>query len=95
MDVLSDFKPYRGPRVTFPDNSKIFPAKQGSVPLSNKLSTAAKTAINLPRLKSSFLIVVGSICDDKNIIVFDDKEVKALEDSPTLRSVIQNSEVIL
>ena len=95
MNVLSNIKPYLGASVTLPDNTKINPAKQGLVPINKKFSKMARTATNLPELKSASLLAVAPLCDDGKLVVFDDKEVIALEKTKELHSLLKKQPVLL
>ena len=55
---LQQIRPFtNGPKAKLPDNSIISSSKQGSLPLSNALSHAAKQAIVYPAFKKFFFNV--------------------------------------
>ena len=54
-----------GPDVVIPNNSTIVVTNQGDLPLSNKLSMAARNTMILPGLKSASLISIGQLCDNE------------------------------
>ena len=78
MHCLDKVVPYVVPEVTLPDNSTILPAQQDILSISSKLSVAARTATNLSNSKSSSLLVVGLICDDNKVVIFDKKRYTTL-----------------
>ena len=66
-------------QVQLPNASKIGSTVQGQLPLHRKLSTTAKNAIVLPALKSSSLVSLGKLCDDKCNIELDKKSYECIK----------------
>ena len=91
MGCLASIKTYNGPAVTLPNNTRIAPAKQGLLPLSRTFSDTARTATNLPALKSSSLVAVGPLCDDGKAVIFNKKCVYAIDNTPQLKKVIDTT----
>ena len=59
IECLHDIKKYTGPTVKLPNNETITSTSQGNLAISNKLSSAARTANIFPKLTSASLISVG------------------------------------
>ena len=95
IDVLTQVKPYKGHRVTLPNNTQIAPAKKGLVPISNAFSDQARTATNLPALKSASLLAVAPLCDDGKLLIFDKHKVVAINDTPSLHKEIEQHKILL
>ena len=82
-EVLSNIKHISGPSVLLLNGDKISSTKEGLIPLSNKLSTIAFTAMILPGLKNASLISISQLCDDDcdvflnkhTLLTVKDKEV--------------------
>ena len=79
MDCLSRIRDYNGPSVTLPNNTRISPKKQGLIPLPKEFSENARTATNLPHLKSSSLLATGPLCDDGKVVLFDREKVHVIQ----------------
>ena len=62
--ILRNIKNCIRPSVLLPNNDLISSTSWGQLPLSSELSTAAKTAMILPKLTSSSVISMGQLCDD-------------------------------
>ena len=62
--VLHDIQNCIEPSVLLPNNEFITSMSQGQLPLSSELTNKAKTAMILPKLASSSLILLGQLCDD-------------------------------
>ena len=62
--ILLNKQVYHGKGVTIPNSTQLKPSHQGLLPLSNLLTSAAKTATVLPQLSNSSLISMGQLCDD-------------------------------
>ena len=95
LTCLTDVSNYEGPAVTLPDGSQIVPAKRGLVPLSDNFSNKAKRATNLPQLTTSSLLAVGPICDDGNLVIFDDKKVQTIKNSDRIKNILDKENVLL
>ena len=63
-EVLSDIRNISGPSVLLPNGEKISLTEEGIIPLSNKLSTIASTAMIFPGLKRASLVLIGQLCND-------------------------------
>ena len=95
LACLSNIKTYTGPSVTLPNNTKIAPSKQGSLPLSKEFSELARTATNLPHLKSSSLLATGPLCDDGKVVLFYHKKVHVLQRTKQYDEFLDSSTVLL
>ena len=84
-----------GPNVTLPDATKISPTEEGELPLPSEFSTAAKKGTVLPQLKSTSLISVGPLCDDKKLVVFDEKRVRAFQHTHPIEEFLQKHKILL
>ena len=77
VDTLTNLQSYSGPSVILPDDDKLQPSQQGTIPILYKLSAAAQQATVLTNLRSSSLISLGQICDDNCTILLDNKKLVA------------------
>ena len=77
--VLSNIIKIEGPDVVIPNNSTITVTNQGDLPLSNKLSPAARNAMILPGLKSASLISIGQLYDDDCDVLLNKKTLIAIK----------------
>ena len=64
-----------GPEVILPHNSVIKSDQQGHLPISKKLSSDDQKATVLPHLKSSSLVSLVKLCDDKCKVLLDRKNL--------------------
>ena len=85
MHCLTNIKPAKKCNIILPNATAIQPSQSGQIPLSAKLSTSAKDALILPKLKSSSLISLGQLCDDNCTVILDKKKLQ----------VFKNNEVVL
>ena len=60
-----------------------------------ELSERSKTASNLPKLRSSSLLAVGSLCDDRKNIKFDQNKVHAIEYNDNVKQLVKESNILL
>ena len=58
-----------------------------------EFSERAKTATNLPKLKSSSLLAVGPLCDDGKIVIFDQNNVHAIDDNDKVKQLLKESNI--
>ena len=94
QQCLTKIKPYFGPSVILPYADTLAPSKQGIINLSTSLSTNAQRATVLPKLKSTSLISLGQICDDKVTIVIDNKKSIAAK-TKNIKITVTDSDIIL
>ena len=92
---MSEAKKHLGNSVTLPDNTKITSDKQGIIPLNPAFSKTARTATNLPHLKTALLVAVGPLCDDGKLVIFNNKQVIVVEPTSQLISAIKSSVPLL
>ena len=85
MGVTINIVLFDGPPVTLPDNNSILPVKRCNIHLGSAFSDKAITATNLPHLKSSLLMIVGPICGDNKLVIFDKKIVQVVTPNPALK----------
>ena len=64
VKCLNNVQPNKSIKVTLPNSQSISSTIQGTLPLSNELTSKAKIAVVLPNLTSSSLISLGQLCDD-------------------------------
>ena len=83
--ILRNLQPNSTINVTLPNNDPIKSTSNGTIPLSNMLSSKAKLATVLPNLKSSSLISLGQLCDDNCTVLLDKKKL----------NVYKNNQVVL
>ena len=88
--MLDNIEECRGPSVQLPNNERISSNEKGQLPLSDILSTAAKTAHILPKLASSSLISLGQLCDDDCIIMLHKKVMLAIKNNKIVLQGIRN-----
>lgn len=94
IKCLTNIQPYTGHLVTLPNADMIAPSHKGVFQLSTKLSETAREATVLPALKSSSLISLGQICNDKCTIILDKDKLVALKNNRVLHHY-ENKDVIL
>ena len=90
--ILSNIQPYKGPSVCLPDNSAIEPSHSGTLPLSSTLSTQAKQATVLPKLKNTSLISIGQLCNGGCKVLLDEERLLAFKDHLVVLEGTQNQE---
>ena len=73
MTCLKDIIRAVGPNVTLPNNSVLQSDQQDQLPISSNLSKTAQQSTVLPHLKSSSLVSLGQLCDDKYKVLLDKK----------------------
>ena len=95
MGVTANIVPFSGHPVTLPDNTHIIPNKKCTIPIGFRFSKTAKTATNLPHLRSASLIAVGPLCDDGKLVVFDQNVVRDVEPNPQLHAALNGSTTLL
>ena len=81
MHCLANIEPANPCQIMLLNADSIHPSNRGQLPLSNKLSKAAKDAIIVPKLKSSSLISLGQLCDDGCKVILDHKKLKVIKNN--------------
>ena len=88
--ILTNLQPYKGLSVRIPDNSAIEPSHSRTLPLSSTLSTQAKQATVLPKLKNTSLISIGQLCDGGCKVLLDEERLLAFKDRLVVLEGMQN-----
>ena len=76
--------------MQLPNNKLIAATIEGELPLSEHLSSTAKKAMVLPKLKCSNLILIGQLCDDEYSIILDKKKTIAFKNNKVILKGIRN-----
>ena len=87
---LKNLEPNSSVKVTLPDSQAITSTTQGQLPFDNNLSSKAKTAIILPKLKSSLLISLGQLCDNDCHIHLNKEEMKVYKKEDLIMKGVRN-----
>ena len=64
-------------------------------PLSKELSKIARTATVLPGLKSTTLLSMGKLCDDNNMVIFDNNSVKTISHNQEIATLVDKQTILL
>ena len=70
-----------GPIAKLPNNNTIQAKRQGLLPFSKHLSTAATSALVFPDLKNSSLLSIGQLCDDNCLAIFGKHDLEVIKDN--------------
>ena len=89
-NVLSKNKKFNGPPVQLPNNEIICATEKGELPLDPSLSASARTAMVLPKLRSSNLISLGQLCDDGCSITLNKHTMKAIKNKKVVLEGTRN-----
>ena len=81
---LTSMQPEASCNVALSNAEAITPSQRGRLPLSTKLSKAAKDDIALPQFKSSSLISLGQLCDDDCCVLSNKKNLKLIKNNEIL-----------
>lgn len=78
---LTNLQPYTSLSATLSNANMIAPSHNGLLPLPTILSQEDNDAIVLPALRSSSLILLGQIYDNKCTMIFDKNKLVSLKDN--------------
>ena len=78
-NILNFKSPATDQTILLPNNQHIQSSIHGILPLSNQLSTTAKSAHVLPKLRTS-LISLGQLADDNCTIVLTKQHLKSVQE---------------
>ena len=90
-DILMNNSKINGPPVQLPNNEVIRATEKGELPLDPVLSPTARTAMVLPKLKSSNLISIGQLCDDGCSITLNKHTLKVHKNNKVIMKGIRNT----
>ena len=82
---MTDIAPlFNGPESILPDKSKIKATQKRNLQL---LPSFKYQALVFPQLQSESLLSIGQLCDEGNIAVFDDKNLRVLRNNDMIKKV--------
>ena len=89
-DILFNRIKIDRPSVTLPDNSCIQSNEEGTIPLSLLLSSQAKKASIMPKLKKLSLISLGQLDNNNCTILLDNDKLIAVKNKEVVLQGIRN-----
>ena len=94
LQSLTNIQNYAGPSVTLLNNENIFSKEQGLIPISKQFGVTARTATNLPHLKSSLLLATGPLCDDGKVVLFDQDKVHVMQRTAQYDALLNTLQIL-
>ena len=85
---------YSGPPVILPDAETLSPSQQGTIHLSNTLSSSSQKTTVLPHLRSASLISLGQICDSDCTVVMNNTKLYAVKSNNIKIDIDENNIVM-
>ena len=90
--LLSNVMTKKGPSVQLPNNTTIAATKQGQLPLSKHISSTGSSAMVLLGLKSSSLMSLGQLYNDRCIIGLNSKRLVGVKNNNIVPKGTRNLE---
>ena len=89
---LTNVQPTKPCDIILPNAAVIRPSKCRQIPLLSTLSSTAKDAVIVPKLKSSSLISLGQLCNDGCKIELDRKHILVKKNNENILEGFRNYE---